>query len=163
MRVVIATFLLLPFLHIQVPTSRDLLPFAAKCWRNWLLLPLFKKILTLTVMAGILLTFVIGSVCVCVCVGECLSESVLFAHTRGSGLCGVFSCVQLLGNCLYALEFPSAGGNRSVQPTHPTSPLSSRTTALLFPPPASQALSHLHSAHSLIPRFTCWCFTHFMC
>lgn len=53
-------------------------------------------------------------------------RSLVFAHTRGSGLYIVFfPSVQLLGNCLYALEFPSADGNGSEQPTHPTSPLSS--------------------------------------
>lgn len=56
--------------------------------------------------------------CVCMCVR--VRVHVLFAHTRGSGLYVFFfpRCVQLLGNCLYALEFPSADGNGSVQPPH---------------------------------------------
>lgn len=92
-------------------------------------------------MARILHTFVIAP-CVCAHMSECVC--VVFAHTRGSGLYVFFFFfhrVQLLGNCLYALEYPSADGNGSVQPTHPTSPLSSRITTLLFLPVASQLLS----------------------
>lgn len=107
--------------------------------------------ITLSQMAKIWHTFVIGSLC------KSKGGSMLFAHTRGNGLYGFFfpHRVQLLGNRLYALEFPSVDRNGSVQPTHPTSLLSFRITTLLFLPPASAALSYLHSAHSLNPHLTC--------
>lgn len=78
---------------------------------------------------------------VCVCQKHESMCSVL-THVEVVCMLSFFSHrVQLLGNCLYALEFPSADGNGSVQPPHPTSPLSSRITTLLFLAPASQLLS----------------------
>lgn len=55
-------------------------------------------------------------------VSLCVSEhrSVCYLLTHVEVVCFFFLShrVQLLGNCLYALEFPSAGGNHSVQATH---------------------------------------------
>lgn len=109
-------------------------------------LPPCSKVLALPITNCKDLTHLCNCLLVCMCVYVRVRGCVLFAHTRGSGLYVFFFVfffhrVQLLGNCLYALEFPSADGNGSVQPTHPTSPLSSRITTLLFLSPASQLLS----------------------
>lgn len=66
-------------------------------------------------------------VCMCVCMSERRSMCYMFTHVEV--LCiffffFLFHRVLLLGNCRYALEFPSADGNGSVQPHTSTSPLS---------------------------------------
>lgn len=108
--------------------------------------PPCSKVLALPITNCKDLTHLCNWLLACMCVyvrvpGLC----VICSRTWKWSVCFFFFFFSIVFSCLATVfmlwSFPSADGNGSAQPTHPTSPLSSRITTLLFLSPASQLLS----------------------